>query len=129
MKYIKFKNLVIDWDSMGVSKEDYNDGKWFVREGKIWSLTNLPNTPKNSFSEICINNDKNLDKEGVFELYLGGIGYPSNPLWGLTGLCIENCDIELFDDLKEMEIKNSDYFPQYKHFGNKKKETIKNQCV
>lgn len=113
MKYIKFKNLVIDWDEMGVSKGDYNENNnRFVKDGKIWSLTNLPNTQKNSFSELCLTNTKNLNEEELCKEYFDGIGYQSNPLWGLTGLCIESGELEIFDDLSEVEIKNSDFHSQ-----------------
>lgn len=107
MKYIRLKNLVIDWDTMGCSKKQWNsegrDGNGvFVKNGKLFGFSRNENGYK-IFSEYCVENEKNYTKEKVWGDYFNGFGYESSPLYRDWGMCVENGEVELFDDLDELE--------------------------
>ena len=104
MRYIKFKNLQIDWDSMGISEEEFNsdgsdDGVIF-QNGKLFGFNRNENGFK-IYSEYCVENELNYTKEKVVIDFFDGFCYESSPLNRDFGLCVSYGEVELFDDLSE----------------------------
>ena len=106
MKYIRLKNLVIDWNTMGCSQKSFNregsDDGVIVQNGKLFGFNRNENGFK-IYSEYCVENELNYTKEKVWGDYFNGIGYECSPLCRGWWICVENGEVELFDDLGELE--------------------------
>jgi len=106
MKYIRLKNLVIDWNTMGCSQKSFNregsDDGVIVQNGKLFGFNRNENGFK-IYSEYCVENELNYTKEKVWGDYFNGIGYECSPLYRGWWICVENGEVELFDDLGELE--------------------------
>ena len=104
MRYIKFKNLEVDWGSMGCSQKSFNlegsDEGLIVQNGKLFGFKGYENGFK-IFSEYCVENEKNYSKEKIWNDYFIGMDYESSPFLRDFYLNIENGEVELFDDLSE----------------------------
>ena len=106
MKYIKFKNLEIDWDTMGGSQKSFNregrDDGIIFQNGKLFGFNRNENGFK-IYSEYCVENEKNYTKEKVWSDYFNGVGYESSPFYKHCYVFVEKGEVELFDDLDELE--------------------------
>ena len=104
MRYIKFKNLEVDWGSMGCSQKSFyregSDEGFIVQNGKLFGFRGHENGYK-IFSEYCVENDKNFTKEKIENDFFNGVGYQSSPFYRDYWICVENGEVELFDDLSE----------------------------
>jgi hypothetical protein len=99
---IRFKDINIDWDSMGITEEEFNSGRFrtnmderiYYSEGRLFVFNTILCEDNELVEWTLINSNDSTEFE-VWEGFGGGsIGYSGTIFYEYFGLVVESFDVE-----------------------------------